>query len=196
MSDARTLDAYRDRADQYAALPITDTQRRSLEGFLARLPPGAHILDLGCGPGVHARLMSEAGMRVIGYDPCPEFVATARRHRVDTHLCGAEDLTATAAFDAVWASFSLLHAERHQMGRHLTAIGRALTPNGLLFLGLKLGTGAGRDRLGRFYTYYSEEELVALLAQTGFEVIHTETGKETGLAGRAEPFILMTARHG
>jgi SAM-dependent methyltransferase len=44
--------------------------RRLAEPLLARLPPGARVLDFGCGPSsALAALLSEAGHHVAGYDP-------------------------------------------------------------------------------------------------------------------------------
>ena len=43
------------------------------------------------------------------------------------------------------ASYSLLHAPRAEMPRHLAAIARALRPDGVLSLTLKEGQGEARD---------------------------------------------------
>jgi SAM-dependent methyltransferase len=46
--------------------------------LLPRLAPGSLVLDLGCGDGTTARLVSEAGHRVEGLDPSPAFIVLAR----------------------------------------------------------------------------------------------------------------------
>jgi len=58
---------------------------------------------------------------------------------------------------------------------------------------MKLGTGEKRDALGRFYTYYTAQELKDILAQAGFTLTFQREGQEKGLAGDVEPFIMMTA---
>jgi SAM-dependent methyltransferase len=196
MSDEDTILVYAGRANLFAGLDMTQGNRDGLARFIARLPEGAKVLDLGCGPGTHAALMQQAGLHVTGHDPCEAFIRIARAKGVDAHLAEASDLDAEAAYDAIWASFSLLHTPRAEMPGHLAAIARALVPGGWLHLGLKLGEGEGRDDLGRFYAYYSEAELRDLLQDAGFEVIEIETGEERGLAGTIDPFIVMTARHG
>lgn len=196
MSDEDTVLVYAGRANLFAALEMTQGNRDSLARFIARLEAGARVLDLGCGPGTHAALMQEAGIRVTGHDPCREFIQIARATGVDAHLAEASDLDAEAEYDAVWASFSLLHTPRAEMPGHLAAIARALVPGGILHLGLKLGEGEERDDLGRFYAYYSEAELHDLLHDAGFAVLDVETGEERGLAGTIDPFIVITARHG
>jgi SAM-dependent methyltransferase len=49
-------------------------------GFLLeqlRLPPGARLLDVGCGPGRHAVLLAQAGLAVTGVDVSRRFLDLA-----------------------------------------------------------------------------------------------------------------------
>jgi SAM-dependent methyltransferase len=194
-ADKHTLKVYAAEADRYAKIETSDVERQSLDAFLARLAPGAHILDLGCGPGHHAAEMQARGFAVTAWDASPDFVAAARERGVDAHERIFDDLTAQDAYDAVWASFSLVHAPRADLPRHLAAIARALQPGGHLFLGMKLGEGEHRDTLGRFYAYFTEEELRGHLAEAGFAVLDAVKGSGKGLAGTEDPFILITAQH-
>jgi hypothetical protein len=58
---------------------------------------------------------------------------------------------------------------------------------------MKLGTGEKRDKFGRFYTYYTAEELEDILTQAGFTLTFQGSGQEKGLAGDVEPFIMIAA---
>jgi hypothetical protein len=58
---------------------------------------------------------------------------------------------------------------------------------------MKTGTGEGRDGLGRFYTYVTPTEVSALLTDQGLKVLWTEEGREVGLAGTEDGFVLMRA---
>ena len=78
MADRETLDVYAARAAEYDKIPPSNTQDAALAGFLARLAPGAHILDLGCGPGLHAGQMMAEGFTVTAHDATPAFVEAAR----------------------------------------------------------------------------------------------------------------------
>lgn len=193
MTDRQTLDTYTEQADTYARIAFSETERDALDRFTAMLPEGAHVFDLGCGPGLHAAEMMRRGFTLSALDATPAFVEAARGNGVDARLGSFDDLTETAAYHGVWASFSLLHAPRAEFPRHLAAIHRALKPSGALFLGLKLGEGEHRDSLGRFYSYFTEVELRAHLCSAGFAGIETRTGEGKGLAGTIEPFILITA---
>jgi len=194
MTDRETIGIYSARAGEYATLKPEKVQEDALAGFLADMPEGGHILDLGCGPGLHAKTMQAAGFAVTAFDATPDFVDAARARGVDARLATFDDLSGVACYDGIWASFSLLHAPRADFPRHLAACHRALKPAGILFLGLKLGSGEARDAIGRFYSYYCEAELHQALGIAGFSAITATIGAAPGLAGNVDPFILMSAR--
>lgn len=195
MMDARTLAVYEARAADYAALTWSVRPGRDLIAFMAALPTGAAVLDLGCGPGAASAHMAAAGMRPDPVDAAPAMVALAReKFGLPARQAAFADLDAVAAYDGVWASFSLLHAPRADLPGHLAAIARALRPGGLFHIGMKTGAGEGRDTLDRFYTYVGVRELHGLLAAAGFTVLTTREGVETGLSGSEDPFVICLAR--
>lgn len=195
MVDRETLDVYARRANDYAARFGKAGEGPHLTAFLAEIPKGGRILDLGSGPGHTSAAMLRAGYEVEAWDASPEFVAIARdRYGVDARLACFDDLDATETFDAVFANFSLLHAPKSEMPRHLANIARALKPSGVFHIGLKTGTGEKRDALGRFYAFYEEAELTALLEKAGLEVINRRTGEETGLDGTIATWIILLTR--
>ena len=80
------------------------------------------------------------------------------------------------------------------MPDHLARLRRALRPGGVLYLGLKEGTGERRDDHGRFYTYFGAEEMRSLLADAGFaapSILHDEGA---GFSGVTEPLLHIFAR--
>ncbi|MDO6584216.1 class I SAM-dependent methyltransferase [Salipiger sp. 1_MG-2023] len=193
MSDPQTLKVYAEKARDYEAL-APNYPYPAMAAFVARLPAGARVLDYGCGPGLDAGYMASQGMTVDALDASPEMVAlAATRPGVTATLGDFDALSAEALYDAIWASFSLLHAPRDAMPRHLAAIARALKPGGLLGLTLKEGSGEARDRLGRFYTYYTETELRPLLDAAGLSVMDVARGSSSGLDGSAANWISVTA---
>lgn len=193
MNDAATRDVYDAEAARYAAM--TDAHNRAdprLADFMAALPAGGAVLDLGCGPGSAAEVMAQAGFDVEAMDASPAMVdMAAARDGVRAVLGGFDDITGENLYDGVWANFSLLHATREDMPRHLAAIRRALRAGGVFHIGLKTGTGAARDRLGRFYTYYEEDELTDLLETAGFIPRARHRGVDPGLDGADAPWITV-----
>ena len=194
MSDKETLAAYAAKAEDYANLVSRITPDQDLQAFLDAMPSGGRVLDLGCGPGNSARMMGEAGLEVDASDASPEMVAIAKeRHGVNARLELFDDLAAQDLYDGIWANFSLLHAPRAEMPRHLAAIHNALKTRGLLHLGLKTGDTEERDEAGRFYVYYSELELLDLLKDAGFKLNTIRQGEMPGLVRGPEPFMIVTA---
>ena len=195
-TDKDTLAAYAAKIDDYVRMTDEAPDDPQLAAFIGALPSGAHVLDLGCGPGWAAAQMAAAGLTVTATDAAPEMVDLASRSPgVTARVASFDDITETDAYDGIWANFSLLHAPRDAMPRHLAALRRALKPGGLFHIGMKTGEGAHRDALSRHYTYYTDEELHDLLTQAGFTPFSSHTGTDKGLAGTMDPWITIAA-HG
>ena len=88
----------------------------------------------------------------------------------------------------------MLHTAKVDFGIHLKAINKALKSGGYFCLGMKLGAGEKRDRLGRFYAYYSRSELIDALQGAGFALKSEYMGEEKGLVGSVEPWIILQSR--
>lgn len=191
--DAETLAVYEAEAAKYADL-VTQKEDPRLTRFIGGLAKGAKVLDLGCGPGNASAIMMKAGLNVVALDPSPEMARiAAERFGIMVKNGSFEDVTETGVYDAVWASFSLLHAPREMMPQYLAAIHTALKPAGAFAIGLKSGTGSQRDRKGRLYAYYEQDELEGLLTEAGFTPESVETGRDAGLDGSIAPWIYITA---
>lgn len=194
MTDQQTLDVYDAKIEDYKKLTFA-TASKSLLKFIEALPDDAHALDLGCGPGFAAAEMARRGVKVTATDASPEMVAAASQHPGVTARCETyHDLKTVPTYHGIYANFALLHATRDDFHAHIKSCHQALFDDGILHLGLKLGHGEKRDSLGRFYTYYTRDELVEILTTTGFTVTFEHQGEEPGLAGPIEPFILIQAR--
>ncbi len=196
MSDPETVAFYDRAAAGAGGLHADGPPDPVLQRFIDALPPAAAVLDLGCGHGIASAHLARAGHRVTGLDASAALLDVARRLAPDAHFVrgGFDDLDATAAYDGVWANFALLHAPRAAMPDHLAAIARALRPGGLFHLSMLLGAADKRDRHGRAYSYFAQDELDRLLAEAGFARLAVDTGEKTGLDGIAEPFAAYLMR--
>ena len=193
MTDTQTLAVYDDKIEDYLRLTQAPPNK-SLLAFIRAIPKGGSVLDLGCGPGLAAAEMARQGLQVDAIDGSAEMVAAAAQHLgVTARRATFDALPASTTYHGIYANFSLLHTTRSKFSNHIQACHAALYPEGILHLGMKLGTGENRDALGRFYTYYSAEELADVLRHAGFTITYQQEGEEPGLAGDVEPFILMTA---
>jgi len=194
-TDPETLAVYGAQAQKYADMTADMKGDKHLAAFITAMPEGGSVLDLGCGPGRAAAQMAARGLIVDALDASPEMVAMAARHPgVSARLGTFDDIGGTDRYDGIWANFSLLHAPRADLPRHLGALKEALRPGGLFHIGVKTGTGTQRDALGRFYTFYTEDELRTLLADAGLAAGASWTGRDVGLAGQADDWLVVHAR--
>ncbi len=194
-ADKETLSVYDAKAGDYAKLVADTEDTAQMKAFIAALPAAASVLDLGCGPGNSAARLAREGFQVEATDASAEMVAlAAKQPGVTARKASFDDIEGEDLYDGIWANFSLLHADRNDMPRYLSALREALKPGGAFHIGMKTGTGAERDGIGRFYTYYTEDELDGLLRTAGFEPFDKYTGVERGMAGTMDPWITILAR--
>ncbi len=100
---------------------------------------GRDVLEVGCGTGVHARLLAQAGARLTAVDLTPTAIELTRRRlelaglEGDVREADAEALPfADRSFDYVW-SWGVVHHSEHT-DRALDEIARVLRPGGQLGL--------------------------------------------------------------
>lgn len=192
--DPDTLAVYDRKAGEYGTRFSWTKPYPRLEAFLSTLPDKARILDLGCGIGTASAHMRDAGFDVVPLDPSTGMAAEAKaRHDLDVLIGDFDAIPDLGRFHAVWAHFSLLHADRTDLPRHFAAIHRALHPGGPFLVAMKTGTTTARDRLGRRYTYVTEAELTGLLTEAGFTPAEIAHGADEGLDGTVAPWIMVTA---
>jgi SAM-dependent methyltransferase len=94
---------------------VTDRDALARLVRFAALPPGARVLDAGCGPGLVAEALLEAGCQVVGADLSAEMIARARARcarfgaRARFEHGPLDALPAEPAFDAAVSRLVLHH---------------------------------------------------------------------------------------
>lgn len=145
-------DYYRQNAQRF----FTDTASVDMSAFYPPfvdcLPPGARILDAGCGSGRDVKAFSEMGFDVEAFDASAELVALARQ------LSGKpiaqmrfQDVDAVEKYDGIWCCASLLHVSDAELPGVMTKLAMALKPGGVGYLSFKHGRGE-REKDGRRFT--------------------------------------------
>jgi SAM-dependent methyltransferase len=189
--------AYRDgTADVPAAV------REAIAGFVAALPAGARVLEIGSGSGRDARLLEEAGLSVRRTDVSAGFVALMRGEGHDADVVDplTDDLDDPARpgtpYDAIWASASLLHVARADLPVVLRRLAEVTRAGGLLRLSVKEGDGDvwsthGSVSGARHFTFWRERPLRDALEGAGWVVEEIESAT----SGRdREPWLSAWAR--
>jgi SAM-dependent methyltransferase len=175
-AQAWAFDRIGERYDE--AFPHKDGQLSAVRRLLDLLPPRARILDAGCGTGSPtARQFADAGHSVVGIDISEEMLRLARRDVPEAEFLRRpiEELDASLGeFAAVVAFFSLLMLPRAEIPLALRNIHDLLEPGGHFLLGM---VEADLDDTPIQFlgspvrvTGYMRDELVALVAEAGFEV--------------------------
>ncbi len=83
---------------------------------VADLPPGATVLDMGCGWGISTEMFGFCGCRVTAIDINPLFVdlvarrSAARGYDVEAQVCAFEDFESNERFDLIFFYESFHHA--------------------------------------------------------------------------------------
>ncbi|MFJ5532949.1 class I SAM-dependent methyltransferase [Streptomyces sp. NPDC093261] len=113
----------------YARLPVGPEP----DVIVSAVPPGAHILELGCGVGRVTHPLLERGFTVTAVDESPEMLERVRGAR--TVRSPIEDLDLGETFDVVMLASFLVHAGDIAVRRALLrACRRHVAPGGCVLI--------------------------------------------------------------
>jgi SAM-dependent methyltransferase len=146
---------------------LCDMRSRARAAIDMLVPRGAHLLDLGCGPGTDAQHFAALGYRVTAIDWSPAMVAEARRRmrlaglstRVDVQHVGIHELERVTPldlpFDAAYSNFGPLNCVV-DLERAAQLIAARLRPGGVLVASVigricpwEIAVHLGRGQLAR-----------------------------------------------
>jgi len=112
---------------------------------LKKLPAGSRILDLCCGTGQLAQMLSERGYRVTGIDVSPEMIRFARENAPGAEFVidDARRFSFEEGFDAVVSTYdSLNHVmSLEDMDAVFLTVRSALKPGGMFLFDLNTEAG-------------------------------------------------------
>jgi SAM-dependent methyltransferase len=172
--------------------------RDAFEDWVARLPPGGRVLDVGCGHGapVVATLL-ERGFQVTGIDVSDGMLTRARTTYPSATFrnCLPTELTEQETYDGICSFFSLLHTDPIELRVALERIRRALKPGGYLLIGSLLSDVAARN--GPIYRFkgqwvwgceFSADEVqAALTSQDHFTILQRTEDVQVWQPPSSEP---------
>jgi trans-aconitate methyltransferase len=155
--------------------------------FIAALPKGAAVLDLGCGSGAPVALhMVEAGLRVTGVDASPKLVSLCRARLPDQEWAVADmrSLSLGRKFGGMLAWDSFFHLKPDDQRRMFDVFAAHAAAGTVLMFntGPAHGEAVGSYRGDPLYhASLDAAEYEALLAQSGLDVVaHTVEDRQAG----------------
>jgi ubiquinone/menaquinone biosynthesis C-methylase UbiE len=178
----KTIDVYNKLGRKYLedSMNIVPPERNL---FSKVLLPKASILDVGCGGGRDAKFFLQKGFKVTGIDASSVLISIAKQEvpKVTFKKMDVLKLDFLAdSFDAVWAQAILLHLQRKDIPKALKRFYKILKPGGYVHINVKKGKGEAfvSEKLSggheRFYTYFSKKEIVGLMQNQGFKIVHSK----------------------
>jgi cyclopropane fatty-acyl-phospholipid synthase-like methyltransferase len=162
-----------------------------VRAFIADLPDGSRVLDVGCGNGVPATREIATRHSVIGVDISPAQIALARSNvpNATFHCADARGIEFPAgSFDAIVALYLIDNVPCEDYPALFRTLAGWLRPGGRILLSAEPGDDPGRiyEWLGvpMFINTLPVEEVAALLGQASLRVVGIET--ESQLEGGRE----------
>ena len=185
MAHEAIIDLYERTASAWdsARRSLTAEERPHIEGFADALPPGAPVLDIGCGTGVPAQVLIDRGFAVTGVDSSPAMIAfcRARFPASDWHVADMRTLDLGLRFGGLLAWHSFFHLCPDDQRGMFPIFARHAAPGGLLMFtsgteaDVRVGDWQGEPL---YHASLSQPEYRALLAANGFEVIRFTAGED------------------
>jgi trans-aconitate methyltransferase len=174
----RIANAWRDARVAGAA---TFRERPWVDRLALPLPPGARIMDAGCGCGVPiTSYLVGLGFEVVGLDGSARLLELARVAVPDAQFILGDMRTADPAgsFDAIVAWDSVFHLPRGEHREVFRRFRSWLRPGGHLLV--SLGGSADAELRSEmhgatfFYSAHEPSEALRLLEGVGFQIEHWE----------------------
>lgn len=175
----RTLLAYENGVAEYtsAMIPsVVGSVKDWVDESLVRLPPHAHILEIGSAHGRDADYMESKGIVVDRTDAAKSFIDYMNSKGHKAYLLNALTDDYGGPFDMVYANAVLLHFSAQQCVNVLERVRHSLKPNGIFSFSVKIGDGSkwshSKLKDPRFFRYWQEQPLRDLLTKCQYEVIY------------------------
>jgi cyclopropane fatty-acyl-phospholipid synthase-like methyltransferase len=168
------------------------TTLAALEELARELPPGAAVLDLGCGAGVPVTRWLARRFAVTGVDLSARQLELARRNVRATRFIKADmtELSFTPeTFEAAVAFHSIIHVPRSEHPGLLERIHSWLRPGGGFLATWAVGEWEGEESdwggwgAPMRWSHHDGETSLALLRTAGFEVESAEVRPTRGIRG-------------
>lgn len=176
MTERQPSAGYEAIADRFMAVRSATIGVATVREWVGTLPPGAHVLDIGCGHGLPiTRTLVDAGLRVHAIEPSPTLAAAAREN-LPGCVVACESFERSdffgRRFDGVLAVGLIFLLPVESQRSLISRVPSALVPGGSFLFSAPSQTGGWEDLLtGRESVSLGRETYVSLLETAGFALV-------------------------
>lgn len=171
-----TREFYNQNADEYSDRTLAIDPAHEREKFMACLPEGGTVLDVGCGSGRDLKIFCQNGFDPIGVDGSEAMCTRARMHSgCRVYNATFEEFTPNRPVDGVWAMASLVHTPEKDLPELVQRLWSWIKPDGVMYACLKDKNAAGISGTdGRLFNGFTLDEVKHLFGNlAGAEVLET-----------------------
>lgn len=183
---AGAVAAYRDFSADYSSFPgLLD----AFDEFIARIPPKAMILDVGCGAGRDARYLASRSYSVVALDACAPLLAgwpasgPGQIHRIQADFRSLPLRDGSVA--AAWGCASLLHLQPFELKPTFADLARVVRGGGVVAVTMRDLGGSGWSQNAvipdpRWVTVAASASVEHAMRTAGFEDVASRRSGEDG----------------
>ena len=177
------IDWYNQNSEYYARRVRNYVPFARINDFVSLLPKKAVVLDAGSGSGRDTNALSQKGITAMGIDLSSELVKLAKKMYPALEFLEGNFLKlpfTARKFDGIWANASLIHLESEKdVKKALKEFNRVLKVGGIIDIIVKANLDNQKfeivkdkiSNVGRFFQYFTKDELSNLVKKAGFSII-------------------------
>lgn len=179
--DERTINTYDKAASTYAQKFNTIGSRRGdIErafSLLGKQPEESSVVEIGCGNGRDAAVITEFTKRFVGIDASKEMIQLAREYlpNVDFQVADIAEFDIPQETDIVFSFASLLHFSKEEIQEILHVYYKRLSDNALVYISLKRAPYEKRvieDEFGPRVFYFYEKVNIRKFTEDLYELVY------------------------
>ncbi len=184
-----TTQYYENNYLQYHEATFNIDPTSILEPLARHLPPGAHILDVGCSSGRDLLWLKNKGFKVTGLERSPGLAGLARENagcKIIESDFNQLDFSSLQV-DAILLIGVLVHTPYEEMPVLFNRITKALNNGGYVLITMKDGTAPKVDEKGRSFYLWTDPDLRVVFKKAGF--VEKDFSNEVSKLGTGELWL-------
>ena len=205
LENKKTLEAYQKTANQYLLNSVehneldmakAERKKAKLEDFIKRsfstIPEGSKVLEIGSADGENAKYLESLGYKVTASDVADDFIEAIKANGLEPIKFNAIEDEFLEKYFGIFCWRVFVHFTKEDALTVIRKTYDALENDGIfIFNAINRETRSvdeewvdfpGEYHMGidRYYNYYNQADLDAMIAQTGYKIVdfHKEGGDE------------------